>query len=129
MDEQTTLTRFFDATRTFAVQFGASTHNQLRGITDGKAVGTYIEHKFKDFLAGEGIIRVEDFGSSAKGVDLPSLDTDIKVTSIRQPQSSSPFKSFKQKIEGLGYNLVLFVYEKTDTNTECFLPLQAQIYS
>lgn len=125
MEEQPTLTHFFAATHTFAIRFSASKHNQLCGVTDGKAVGTYIEHKFKGFLADEGIIRVEEFGSSAKGIDLPSLDIDIKVTSIRQPQSSSPFKSFKQKIEGLGYNLILFVYEKTDTDTECFLPLQA----
>ncbi len=119
------LTSFFEATKEFAREFSASSHNQLRGVTDGKAVGTYIEHRFRDYLASKGIIRLEDFGSSAKGIDLPSLDADIKVTSIRQPQSSSPFKSFKQKIEGLGYNLILFVYEKTDTDTECFLPLRA----
>jgi hypothetical protein len=75
-------------------------------------------------LADKSIIRVEEFGSSAKGIDLPSLDTDIKYIHT-STASSSPFKSFKQKIEGLGYNLILFVYEKTDTTTECFLPLQA----
>jgi hypothetical protein len=119
------LTDFFTATKDFAREFSAGAHNSLRGVTDGKAVGTYIEHKFTDFLVDRGIIRREDAGSSAKGIDLPTLNTDIKVTSIRQPQSSSPFRSFKQKIEGLGYNLVLFVYEKTDTATECFLPLRA----
>src|SRR3954468_17461749 len=119
------LTDFFAATKEFAREFSANSHNSLRGVTDGKAVGTYIEHKFTDFLVGRSIIQREEAGSSAKGIDLPSLDTDIKVTSIRQPQSSSPFKSFKQKIEGLGYNLVLFVYEKTDTPTECVLPLRA----
>ena len=40
--------------------------------------------------------------------------TDIKVTSNKQPQSSCPFKDAKQKIFGLGYNLLVFVYEKTD---------------
>lgn len=40
--------------------------------------------------------------------------TDIKVTSIKQPQSSYPFKSAEQKIFGLGYNLLIFVYDKTD---------------
>ena len=39
---------------------------------------------------------------------------DIKVTSIRQPQSSCPFKSASQKIYGLGYSLLVFVYEKED---------------
>ena len=47
---------------------------------------------------------------------MPSKDisTDIKVTSIKQPQSSCPFKDPKQKIFGLGYNLLVFVYDKTD---------------
>ena len=40
--------------------------------------------------------------------------TDIKVTSIKQPQSSCPFKDAKQKIFGLGYNLLVFVYDKID---------------
>ena len=39
---------------------------------------------------------------------------DIKVTSIRQPQSSCPFKSARQKIYGLGYSLLIFVYDKHD---------------
>ncbi|MCA1566780.1 MAG: restriction endonuclease [Acidobacteria bacterium] len=118
------LSRFYEAIREFASEFSRQTHNQLRGVDNGKTLGTYIEHKLRDFLATRGIIRSEDFGSSAKGIDLPTLNIDIKVTSIRQPQSSSPFTSFKQKIEGLGYNLILFVYEKTDTDKECYLPLR-----
>ena len=83
------------------------------GVTDGKAVGTYIEHKFKNYLNKNYIVNI---GSSAKGIDLPAtnINTDIKVTSIKQPQSSSPFKNARQKIYGLGYNLLVFVYEKTD---------------
>lgn len=55
-------------------------------------------------------------GNSANGIDLPDAHilTDIKVTLIRQPQSSCPFKSARQKIYGLGYNLLLFVYDKMD---------------
>lgn len=45
---------------------------------------------------------------------MPSVNTDIKVTSIKQPQSSCPFKDSKQKIFGLGYNLLVFVYKKYD---------------
>lgn len=55
-----------------------------------------------------------DLGNSANGLDLPSVNTDIKVTSIKQPQSSCPYKDSKQKIFGLGYNLIVFVYEKHD---------------
>ncbi len=85
----------------------------LFGITDGKAVGTFIEHKFQKYLSlkYEYII-----GSSASGIDMPSEDinTDIKVTSAKQPQSSCPFRNARQKIYGLGYNLLVFVYEKND---------------
>ena len=55
-----------------------------------------------------------DIGNSASGIDLPELEVDIKTTSIIQPQSSCPFKSAKQKIFGLGYNLLVFVYKKED---------------
>ncbi|RIK25601.1 MAG: restriction endonuclease [Chloroflexi bacterium] len=83
----------------------------LFGVTDGKAVGTYLERKFKSYLQAKYDFEV---GNSASGIDLPSLQTDIKVTSITQPQSSCPFKSARQKIYGLGYALLVFVYEKTD---------------
>jgi hypothetical protein len=83
----------------------------LFGITDGKAVGTYLEHKFQASLQG----RYEYMrGNSAKGIDFPELGVDIKVTSIRQPQSSCPFKSGRQKIYGLGYSLLVFAYDKQD---------------
>lgn len=83
----------------------------LYGVTDGKAVGTYLEHKFEKTLHGK-YIYLE--GSSAKGIDFPVLKVDLKVTSVRQPQSSCPFKSARQKIYGLGYSLLIFVYEKAD---------------
>ncbi|MCE3230145.1 MAG: restriction endonuclease [Alphaproteobacteria bacterium] len=37
-----------------------------------------------------------------------------KVTSIKQPQSSCPFQSARQKVYGLGYHLIIFIYEKKD---------------
>ncbi len=83
----------------------------LFGVTDGKAVGTYLEHKFQTLLHGR---YVYGRGKSAKGIDFPELGVDIKVTSVRQPQSSCPFKSARQKIYGLGYSLIVFVYDKHD---------------
>ena len=83
----------------------------LYGVTDGKAVGTYLEQKFQKYL---GTLYSYDKGNSAKGIDFPSLGVDIKVTSIKQPQSSCPFKSARQKIYGLGYSLLVFVYDKKD---------------
>jgi hypothetical protein len=87
------------------------TYSKLFGVTDGKAVGTFIEHEFQRYLTTYYTAPV---GSSAAGLDLPSLETDIKVTSIRQPQSSCPFRSARQKVYGLGYHLLLFVYDKQD---------------
>lgn len=83
----------------------------LYGVTDGKAIGTYLEHKFKAYLSRNYAYEI---GNSASGIDFPSLQVDLKVTSINQPQSSCPFKSARQKIFGLGYSLLIFVYTKKD---------------
>lgn len=105
----------FELLRSEAITF-AKTESKfpepsLFGVTDGKAVGTYLEHKFQAYLQNKyQYVR----GSSAKGIDFPELDVDIKVTSIRQPQSSCPFKSARQKIYGLGYSLLVLVYDKHD---------------
>jgi hypothetical protein len=82
----------------------------LFGITDGKAVGTYLEQKFALYVAQK---YKYDIGNSASGIDFPTLGVDIKVTSIKQPQSSSPFKNARQKVYGLGYHLLVFVYRQT----------------
>ncbi len=89
----------------------------LYGVTDGKAIGTYLEHKFRAHLDVKYTFTPSN---SASGIDFPDLDVDMKVTAITQPQSSCPFKSARQKIFGLGDSLLVFVYEKTDdpkTNT------------
>mgnify|MGYP001613647076 CR=1 FL=1 len=83
----------------------------LYGVTDGKAVGTYLEHKFRSHLQRKYEFKV---GNSANGIDFPELLVDMKVTSLNQPQSSCPFKSARQKIYGLGYSLLVFVYKKVD---------------
>lgn len=83
----------------------------LFSTTDGKAIGTHIEHAFQDRLRKRYTFPASN---SARGIDFPGLDVDIKVTSIRQPQSSCPFKDARQKIYGLGYSLLIFVYEKHD---------------
>jgi len=95
----------------FAEAESAHAEPALYGVTDGKAVGTYLEHKFQAYLREK---YAYEEGSSAKGIDFPELGVDIKVTSIKQPQSSCPFKNARQKIFGLGYSLLLFVYDKID---------------
>jgi hypothetical protein len=111
MKPKLTLEALKTEARTFAQLESTHREPSLYGVTDGKAVGTYFEHKFRAYL--HQWYEFEE-GSSAKGIDFPELGVDMKVTSIRQPQSSCPFKSARQKIYGLGYSLLVFVYDKTD---------------
>lgn len=115
-----TIDKLIESAKCFCEIESLKNHIELIGITDGKAVGTYVEHKFQHFLQSQYIV---DVGSSAKGIDLPGakIQTDIKVTSITQPQSSCPFENARQKIFGLGYNLLVFVYDKRDTHDSCTL--------
>ena len=120
MKPSMTLQDLVNSAKEFCEKMSDENHEILIGVTDGKAVGTYVEHKFHNFLLNKYTLNV---GSSAKGIDLPDegIMTDIKVTSITQPQSSCPFVNARQKIFGLGYNLLVFVYDKHDTNTSCTL--------
>jgi len=108
-----TIESLIEEAEQFCISVSQEKHESMIGITDGKAVGTYIEHRFKEILDGKYSVVI---GSSASGIDFPgpNINTDMKATSITQPQSSCPFKNARQKIFGLGYNLLLFVYQKDD---------------
>jgi hypothetical protein len=111
MKEKLSLDTVINEAKVFAQT--ESKHNEplIYGTTDGKAVGTYIEQKFKRYLLEKyDFIEV----NSAKGIDFPELDLEIKTTSIKQPQSSCPFSAARQKVYGLGYSIILFVYDKKD---------------
>jgi hypothetical protein len=100
---------------------------ELFGVTDGKAIGTYIECLFLDELAQRyEFVR----GNAALGLDLPELPADIKSTSISQPQSSTPFHNAREKIFGVGYHLGIFVYEKKDhvENQSCTLKIRRGLF-
>ena len=114
--EKLTIEKLIEEAQLFCIEQSKFQHKELFGVTDGKAVGTLIEQKFQKHLHDKYIVTI---GSSARGIDLPSDDilTDIKVTSIKQPQSSCPFRDAKQKIFGLGYHLLVFVYDKSDDPT------------
>ena len=95
----------------YAAYLGRQDLPGLYGVTDGKAIGTHVEHGFRAWLARDYSYQK---GSPASGLDFPGLSVDMKVTSARQPQSSCPFRNARQKIYGLGYSLLVFVYDKTD---------------
>jgi len=111
MKPRLTLEMLKEAARKFAEVESAHQEPSLFGITDGKTVGTYVEQKFRKYLRKQ-----YDFeeGSAASGIDFPELGVDVKVTNTDQPQSSCPFQSARQKIYGLGYSLLIFIYDKTD---------------
>lgn len=106
-----TLTELKSSAKVFVTNLQEESIPDLFGVTDGKAVGTYVEQMFRRYL-GDRYAFVP--GNSASGIDLPGLQVDIKATSIKQPQSSCPFRNASQKVYGLGYHLLVFVYEKVD---------------
>jgi len=97
----------------FADILTENTDPLLFGVTDGKALGSYFEQRFRSYLR-ERYHFVE--GNSATGIDFPDLNVDIKLTSIKQPQSSCPYRSAREKVYGLDYSLLIFVYEKVDVD-------------
>lgn len=122
-----TLDLFREAAKEFASNLAATPLPELYGATDGKAVGTKVESMFKDFLMARYDFAV---GNAANGLDFPSLNLDLKVTSIRQPQSSCPFRAASQKIYGLGYSLLVIVYTKRDVQAErvAYLDIENVVY-
>lgn len=106
-----TLTQIKAEVQDFVHLLGNTPVPILYGATDGKAVGTYVEQAFHKYLTDR---YTYISGNSASGIDLPGLNIDIKATSIKQSQSSCPFRDASQKVYGLGYNLLIFVYEKND---------------
>jgi len=111
MKPELTVSLLCEEANQFARIESSREHASLFGVTDGKAIGTYVEHQFREYLSQRYSFTE---GSSARGIDFPDLAVDMKVTSIKQPQSSCPFQSARQKIFGLGYSLLVFVYEKED---------------
>lgn len=120
-----TINILIEEAKIFSQMISIQNHPSLIGVTDGKAVGTYVEQLFQIYLSKKYTMTV---GNSASGIDLPSVNTDIKTTSYVQPQSSCPFQSARQKIFGLGYNLLVFVYNKQDTKTTCTLHITHCIF-
>ena len=118
---------FRDAACAFASSLTDTPLPELFGATDGKAVGTKVEALFKEYLQARFDLEV---GNAASGLDFPSINTDLKVTSLKQPQSSCPFKDATQKIYGLGYNRLVIVYVKRDEEKEraAYLDIKHVVY-
>src|SRR5690606_8577430 len=75
MPRKLTLATFKTEAATFARLQSARFEPALYAVTDGKAVGTHVEHAFVAYLRER--YSFPD-GNSAKGIDFPGLDVDIK---------------------------------------------------
>ncbi len=120
MKNKLTIDTLIEEAKLFCEEQSKINHLELLGVTDGKAIGTYVEHLFEEQLESKYLVKI---GNTSRGIDLPDKDinTDIKVTSVVKPQSSCPFANATQKIYGLGYNLLIFVYLKADMDGYCRL--------
>lgn len=95
----------------------------LCGFNDGKTIGTYIENLLFAWLVNKEFRFAQ--GNSARGLDFPELNAEIKSTLITQPQSSCGFESARQKVFGVGRNIILLLYSKDDDQIarSCLLKL------
>lgn len=123
MNDILTLNLLLDEALHFSEHESAHPEPTIDGVADGKAIGNDLEHKSQRHLESHDIHAP---GDSAVGIDFPGLSVDMKVTSIRRPQSSRPFKNARRKIVGLGYSLLIFIYYKVDNHENRSSPLNIQ---
>jgi hypothetical protein len=112
---------------TFSASQSKTPEKSLFGVTDGKAVGMFLEHKFRDYLKSRYQF---DEGSSDSDIAFPGLLVDVKTTCISKSESFCPFKSARQKVYGLGYSLLVFFYDlvKTDIKKTATLKILNVIF-
>jgi hypothetical protein len=100
---------------TFSASQSKTPEKSLFGVTDGKAVGTYLKHKFRNYLKSRYQFEERSLDSD---IAFPRLLVDVKTTCITKPESFCPFKSARQKVYGLGYSLLVFFYDKIENDTK-----------
>jgi len=103
------LRSYFDTVAEFCAEIESRTVPEDKSDTS-KRIGTYFEKELREWFEEKHGFVSE--GSVAEGIDLPAFNIDVKMTSNRQPQSSSPFDDPGERITGVDYNILLFVYDK-----------------
>ena len=73
-----TLSELKNSAQNFTLEMSNNRIPNLYGITDGKAVGTYVEQVFNQYWSSKYTYTM---GSAASGIDFPELEVDLKVTS------------------------------------------------
>ena len=107
--DELNLRNYFDTVEEFCADIESRTVPTDESDTS-KRIGTYFEEELRVWFEEKHGLVSE--GSVAKGIDLPAFNLDVKTTSNRQPQSSSPFDDPGERITGVDYNILLFVYDK-----------------
>lgn len=103
------LRNYFDTVEEFCADIESRTVPADESDTS-KRIGTYFENELRVwFEEKHGFV---SDGSVAEGIDLPAFNLDVKTTSNRHPQSSSPFDDPGERITGVDYNILLFVYDR-----------------
>lgn len=103
------LRNYLDSVAEFCAEMESRTVPEDKSGTS-KQIGTYFEKKLRDWF--ENIHGLVSEGSVAEDIDLPAFNLDVKTTSNRQPQSSSTFDDPGERIVGVDYNILLFIYHK-----------------
>lgn len=60
-----TIDILIEEAKAFSQMISTQNHTSLIGVTDGKAVGTYMEHLFQNYLSSKYTMTI---GSSASGM-------------------------------------------------------------
>ena len=87
-----------DEANVFATLESSVYEPQLFGVSDGKAVGTYFEQKFRTYLGA----RYEfEQGNSAKGIDFPQLGYLTISPALQWRLQYSPIIQYAGAVEGI----------------------------
>ena len=102
--------------KTFCLREATYDNPELYVISDNATTNHYIKRKFFEHLN-----ELYNFDyQTDKGISFPEKDinTNILVVSKEKPESMCVFKNAMQKIYGLGFNVILFIYEKEDNHDQ-----------
>lgn len=103
------LREYFDTIEEFCADIESRTVPNSE-ISGSKGIGTYFEEELRDwFEENHGFVSE---GSVGIYVDLPVFNVDVRATSNSQPQSSSKAVDPGERLVGVDYNILLFVYDR-----------------
>ena len=74
--QQLTLQALKTKAKQFAHEFSQTPQKELFGVSDGKAIGTFVEQAFAEYLASTYKF---ERGNAAKGIDFPSLIANSEI--------------------------------------------------